>query len=287
MNCVELRKSLAEIEDGDSAVQQAHLKTCPECSALLMELNLIASSAVDLQEANEPSPRLWNSIETALRQEGLIHAPGMTCVELQHSLVEIEDARSAAQQAHLKTCPDCSALVVELNLISSSAIDLREANEPSPRVWNSIEIALRQEGLIHPPRPSRSLLPSLSSRWAWARWMAPAAAAVLIAVGVYVYPHPPAVQVVANLPRTGAPVSVSDASAAGLNDADLLQEVAQQTPAMQAQYADNLRRVNEYIQDAKNNVASDPNDEEARRSLLEAYQEKAMLFELAMDRSLQ
>jgi hypothetical protein len=34
-------------------------------------------------------------------------------------------------------------------------------------------------------------------------------------------------------------------------------------------------------------VADNPNDEEARRSLLEAYQEKAMLFDLAMDRSLQ
>ena len=55
---------------------------------------------------------------------------------------------------------------------------------------------------------------------------------------------------------------------------------------MQAQFAENLRHVNQYIQDAKNVVATDPNDEEARRSLMEAYQEKAMLFELAMDRSL-
>ena len=49
----------------------------------------------------------------------------------------------------------------------------------------------------------------------------------------------------------------------------------------------NLRRVNEYIRDARNIAAADPNDEEARRSLMEAYQEKAMLFELALDRSLQ
>jgi len=44
--------------------------------------------------------------------------------------------------------------------------------------------------------------------------------------------------------------------------------------------------VNAYIQDAKSVVDDNPNDEEARRSLLEAYQEKAMLFDLAMDRSL-
>jgi hypothetical protein len=72
----------------------------------------------------------------------------------------------------------------------------------------------------------------------------------------------------------------------GLNDDDLLQEISAQAPAMRQEYADNLRRVNEYIHDAKDIVASNPNDEEARRSLMEAYQEKAMLFELAMDRSL-
>jgi hypothetical protein len=243
MNCVELQQSLAEIEDGSSAAQRAHLKTCPECSSLVAELNLIAATATDLRAAEEPSPRVWNSIEIELRQ-----------------------------------------VEAELSLIASSAIQLREAEEPSPRVWNSIEIALRQEGLIRPQRTSRSLLPSLSSRWAWARWMVPAAAVLLIAVGVYVRQHSLPVQLAkdaAKLPAASA--TVSDGAIAGLNDDDLLQEVAEQTPAMKAQYTDNLRRVNEYIQDAKGNVDANPTDEEARRSLMAAYQEKAMLFELAMD----
>jgi hypothetical protein len=206
----------------------------------------------------------------------------------------MEDGSSAAhtsqQRSHLKTCPECSALVAELNLIASTAIELRGAIEPSPRVWNSIEIALRQEGLIRPQRASRSLLPSFSSRWAWARWALPVAAALLITVGVYVRQHSLAQQLADDMakPVGSGNVSgdVSDTAVAGLNDDDLLQEVAQMSPAMQAQYADNLRHVNDYIRDAKGVVAADPNDEEARRSLMEAYQEKAMLFELAMDRSL-
>jgi len=211
----------------------------------------------------------------------------MNCVDLQASLAEIEDGttaeRSPEQQAHLKTCPECSALVAELNLIAASAIQLRAADEPSPWVWNSIEIALRQEGLIRPQPASHSLLPALSSRWAWARWMVPAAAVLLIAVGIYVRQNSLARQ----LARDTAPVTVvSDGAIAGLNDSDLLLEVAQLSPAMQAQYTDNLRHVNQYIQDAKGEVAAHPNDDEARRSLMEAYQEKAMLFELAMDRSL-
>jgi hypothetical protein len=207
----------------------------------------------------------------------------MNCVELQASLAEIEDGRSTEQRAHLKNCPECSALVTELILIASTAVELRGAHEPNPRIWKAIETTLRQEGVIRPQKSNRSLLPSLSSRWGWARWVVPAAAALLVTVGLYVRQH----SLSHELARTAAPVATgSDVAVAGLNDDDLLEEVAAQSPAMQAQYADNLRHVNEYIQDAKNVVAANPNDEEARRSLMEAYQQKAMLFELAMDRSL-
>ena len=206
----------------------------------------------------------------------------MNCVELQESLAEVDDGSGAEQQAHLRSCPACTTLVKELDLIVAAAGELQGADEPSPRVWNSIEIALRQEGLIRPPRAGRSLLPSFTSRWAWARWMVPAAAALLIAVSLYVRQH----SLPQQLASEATPPAVSDLAVAGLNDDDLLQEVSAQTPAMKAQYTDNLRRVNEYIQDAQNNADANPGDPEARRSLMEAYQEKAMLFELAMDRSL-
>jgi len=210
----------------------------------------------------------------------------MTCVELQESLTEIEDASSPEQKAHLKDCPECAALVAELLVIACAAGELRASHEPSPRVWNSIEIALRHEGLIRPPRKSHSLLPSFSSQWSWARWLAPAAALLLITLGIYLRrpSHTPGVGTNDMQP---AITTGSDIAIAGLNDEDLLQQIALQSPALQAQFTDGLRRVNEYIQEAKNIVAADPNDEEARRSLMEAYQEKAMLFELALDRSLQ
>jgi hypothetical protein len=209
----------------------------------------------------------------------------MTCIELQESLAVRDDCAGIEQQAHLKSCPECAALVAELNLIVASAVELRGGDEPSPRVWNSIEATLRREGLIHPPRPSRSLIPSFDSRWAWARWRAPPAAVFLFAVGSYLHQRSPSTRVATNIVPP-ALSETSDAAIAGLNDQDLLQEVAQQTPALKAQYEDDLRRVNQYIQDAKGAVSANPNDEEARRSLLEAYQQKAMLFELAMDRSL-
>jgi hypothetical protein len=204
----------------------------------------------------------------------------MTCVELEQSLAEIEDGSAAEQRAHLETCPRCLSLLAELNLITSSASQLREANEPSPRVWNSIEIALRQEGLIH-PTTNRPHPVSFAARWGVARWMVPAAAALLILVGIYARQHSFSPEMAGNKAQP-----TSDAVLAGLNDDDLVQEVSDRTPASQALYQDNLRRVNEYIHDAETNVQANPEDEEARRSLLEAYQQKAMLFDMAMDRSL-
>ncbi len=213
----------------------------------------------------------------------------MTCVELQQSLTENENGGTAEQRAHLKDCRECSALLADLLVIACTAGELRAANEPSPRVWNSIEIALRQEGIIRPQRAGRSLLPSFGSTWSWARWAVPAAAALLITLGIIVRPHSPSQPLAGNevVTHPAALDTGSDVTIAGLNDDDLLAEVAQQGPALQAQYTENLRHVNEYIQDAKNSVAANPNDEEARRSLMEAYQEKAMLFELALDRSMQ
>jgi hypothetical protein len=215
----------------------------------------------------------------------------MNCVELQQSLAENVNGSNGEQQAHLKSCPECSALVADLNLIASTAVELRASAEPSPRVWNSIEIALRQEGLIRAPlaspsRPNRSLIPSFGNRWGWARWMVPVAAALLIAVGVYVHQRSRPMQLAENTAPPAASAVVSDLEIAGLNDNDLLEEISQQAPALRAQYEDNLRRVNQYIEDAKSDVAANPNDAEAHRSLLAAYQQKAMLFELALDRSL-
>jgi hypothetical protein len=168
-----------------------------------------------------------------------------------------------------------------LNLIVAAASQLQEANEPSPRVWNSIEFALRQEGLIRPPRAGRSLVPSFSTRWGAARWLVPAAAMLLLALGIYLRREALPDQV-----DHQASVAVAVGNPPDLDDADLMQEVADNDPAMKTQYAENLRQVNESIRDAQGLVDESPNDEDARRSLMDAYQQKSMLFKMAMDRSL-
>lgn len=205
----------------------------------------------------------------------------MTCVELQESLAEIEDGSTVDQNTHLRTCPACSALVKELSLIIAAAGRLQEADEPSPRVWNSIEIALRQEGLIRPQQKRRPLVSSFSARWGATRWLIPAAAILLLTVGIFVRQRSQPSELTQQASVKPPAIAQSD-----LNDEDLLQEVSLSAPAMRNQYEENLQRVNESIRDAQGVVDESPNDEDARRSLMDAYQQKSMLFEMAMDRSL-
>lgn len=78
--------------------------------------------------------------------------------------------------------------------------------------------------------------------------------------------------------------AVSTVNRVDLNDDDLRQEIADTAPEVKTVYEENLRQVNDSIRDAQGVVDETPNDEDARRSLMDAYQQKAMLFELAMDR---
>jgi hypothetical protein len=203
----------------------------------------------------------------------------MTCVELQESLAETERGRSREQIAHLRTCATCAELVRELDLIIAAACELQDADEPSPQVWNSIETALRREGLIRPQAARKSAhLASFAGRWGWSRWLVPVAAMLLIMIGIYQRRELPAVT-----PSQQAVTATPPPSAAGLNDQDFIEEVAANSPSMRSEYEENLRRVNDYIRDAESAVKENPNDIEARRALMDAYQEKSMLFEMAME----
>ena len=208
----------------------------------------------------------------------------MTCGEFQKILPDImEGQRRAEHAAHLQSCPACSGLVSDLSLISEQARLLQASEEPSPRVWNQIEIALRQEGLIRQPGRDRSLVSAFSRRWSPA-WLLPVAAILTIAFGIVVYKSRPSQQQIADN-GVAAPVSASLAPNSN-DDQQLLEVVGSRTPSMRASYADNLQNVNAYIRDAEQTVQNDPNDEEAQHSLMAAYEQKAMVYEMALDRSL-
>lgn len=218
----------------------------------------------------------------------------MNCTEFQEILPEVLEAgRTAEQAAHLKSCPRCSGLLADLDLIAREARQLQELAEPSPRVWNSIEIELRREGVIREAQGGPTLVAPRARPWNLGAWLAPVAALALVAFGIGLYqrgslsPQSPP-QLTATAPaQISTPQAAKNQPANNNNeDQQLLAAVASRSPAMRAQYASNLQNVNAYIRDAEESAQADPNDEEAQQIVMDAYEQRAAVYEMALDRSL-
>lgn len=240
----------------------------------------------------------------------------MTCTDVQRVLPEVMDSGQDAEfQAHLKSCPHCSELVSDLELIAAEARHLAEAEEPPPRVWVKIAADLRAEGIIREPE-AQAVSPAVPARRRWsAWWLVPVATGLLVA-GSYVVGHRPAPPVAKNAASAPAepqvPVAAPAASEASthpsqaperrvsvpqnreevarqeadaFDDQQLMQEVSTRAPAMKTSYENDLRSVNSYIRDAEAYLQEHPEDEEARQHLMDAYEQKALLYQMALQQT--
>lgn len=235
----------------------------------------------------------------------------MTCAEVQRILPELmEGAQDAEFGAHLKSCPACSELVADLQFISSEARQLSATEEPAPRVWVRIAAELRAEGIIREPEAAQPA-PVTAPRRRWSAWWLVPVAAALVAGASYVVTHkptttvaqqPPVIQTPASQtpaaqtpatvaqatpPQATAPQNIGKRTAVepppSTEDQQFLSEVSQSAPSMRATYEDQLRSVNAYIRAAQAYLDQNPDDEDARQHLMEAYRQKALLYQMALD----
>ncbi len=207
----------------------------------------------------------------------------MNCRELQNGLADFFDGEAPAEaQGHLKSCAACSALVADLKEISGQARLLAATEEPGPEVWRKIEAALEQEGLVRTeaPVPARALWWGAGqSSWAVPAWAATVAALLLLALGV---------NSLRQTPATPEPTAVVQ-PAVLVDDDDMrfLAAVEKRAPSKSVRYKKHLEAVNASIRDAKRSVEQDPENELARERLIQAYDQKSALYDMAMTRSLQ
>jgi len=210
----------------------------------------------------------------------------MNCAEFQKALpFIIESGGNAAEDSHLRSCAVCADLVHDLRYIAEQAKLLLPMHEPSPRVWQGIQQSLSQEGL---GRRQERLAPVTSSynplRWRPLAQAGALAAALVMAIALFGPWNrdantPPAT---AGNPGTAPPAEAAVAD----SDQQLLASIGERMPAARATYASNLKTVNQYISDAKQSVAERPDDEAAREHLMRAYEQKNMLYEMALSQSL-
>src|SRR5438067_5940009 len=209
----------------------------------------------------------------------------MNCADFESALSDyLEGGHTSERLAHLSSCSACSGLLSALNLITSRASLLQESDGPSPRVWNALEAQLRREGIIRTPAASPSTYSDFFHRWRNA-WLVPVAAALVIVAGIKLYGPSRVGDTGPVAKQTAAPARVPAKPVVSAEDQQILSTVAARPPAQQASYRANLEEANSFIRDAEESIKRDPNDIYTQQLLINAYEQKQMLYDLAVDHS--
>jgi len=247
--------------DGDAEFQ-SHLDSCPACSALVADLRLIAAGAQELAEAEQPPARVWVNIANQLRAEGIIHDPGP--VSVRPALLPSRPRRSIVWWL----APVAAAVL--------AAVSYQVAHKQQPfQTKVAVQPATQQ--------PAQSVTASQTPQSTPAELASPATK----------HPQQLAQDRTPSSSKTARPadskveenrVAAEVSPPASAEDQRFLTEVSERTPGMRSTYENQLRAVNGEIRDTLEFVRRHPGDIDARQHLLEVYQQKAMLYQMALDR---
>ncbi len=70
VDCAVFQDHLASLfESGEDLSAHPHLQSCANCTALVRDLEYIASAAKLLLPIHDPGPEVWESIQTAIKKE--------------------------------------------------------------------------------------------------------------------------------------------------------------------------------------------------------------------------
>jgi hypothetical protein len=268
-SCSDVERILPELLDGGpegatvetrlgASELDAHLKSCPACSDLVSDLKLIASEARQLAATEEPAPRVWVRIAAELRAEGLIREPAPT----RPIVVPTSPGRRWTSSAWW-LAPVAAAVLVAGSYVVS--------HKPAPQV------AKQQAPKTAPETPMAAQTPATSP--------APVIPVVTSPSG-----HATAPQQLAQ--KSGQPARIAGTAVepgpstpdSSTEDQQFLSAVSTLAPSMRASYENQLQAVNADIRETQAYVNQNPGDVDARQHLMDAYQQKALLYQIALDR---
>jgi hypothetical protein len=218
----------------------------------------------------------------------------MRCQQFENSLVQETDGPLPFEaMAHLEACPSCRMLREDLQTIAVAAQEWG-IDEPIPpqRVWTAIEARLQAEGLIAQPDWQPTSPGWFAGWWDFVSRLELAGAyalAILVAAGIAGYKAAP---VADTFERPAIAQHVSRPALDGLGstlDGNMQRVVASFSPnydnSVTLSLQRNLEIIDNLIAVCEKTVREHPADPLAREYLYGAYQQKADLLAVAMDRS--
>jgi len=213
----------------------------------------------------------------------------MQCHELEHVLTQEPDGpASPAVTEHLKHCPECRSLAADLEAIRLGSLELPAEEEPPARVWARVRLQLEAEGLIREPQ----LEPAPRRVSVWSFFQRPAFAGsilglLLLAAGWAGMRTGGSVTGISaqQQPAVQPAQPEENVEEASLNASEINIESLQQIdPSVQAVFKRDLAVVDNAISMCEKSVREQPENDLAREYLNDAYQQKAQLLAVAMDR---
>jgi hypothetical protein len=260
MTCADVQRVLPEITNvGGDLEFESHLKSCPACLELVRELEWIAAEARELADTEEPPDWVWGRISNQLRAEGIIR-----------------DVEAAPVYPLLAPAPSrrwsawwLAPVAVAILAAGSYQLAHKTTTGTSPQV-------AQRQAPQQPAAPS----PQPTSNRQVAQQMSPSEPASAVNRPAQLAKHHAARLAAAPASTMQAEISPP----ASEDDQQFLSEVSQHAPTMRATYEKQLRAVNAEIRETQEYIKVHPEDLDARQHLMETYQQKALLYQMALDR---
>jgi hypothetical protein len=262
MKCEEVHRILPDVtEGGEDRELQAHLDSCSACSDLVSDLSVIASSAKQLAASDEPPARVWVNIANQLRAEGIIREP------------EPVPARPQRVPTHASRWNAWWLAPIAAAILAAGASQLsHKATLPATQQTAQQSTVQTAQPQQVPPRSGQQVAQSGATSKAVTKQQ----------------PE----QQAANQPIAEPPVSLAGgledqagmSAPAGGDDDQFLIQVSESAPSMRATYEKQLQAVNAEILETQEYIRRHPGDLDARQHLMETFQQKAMLYQMALDR---
>jgi hypothetical protein len=270
MTCSDVQEVLPELIDVpvDGKLPsdfQSHLRSCAECSDLVSELRMISREARQLVENDEPSPLLWLRIAAQLRSEGLIRDQEPESPVRGRSEPRLVQRSSRPRWTLSWLIPVAAILLVVGTYVAK--------HQPAP--------LLSERKAPAAPVPSTSTPTASVPRSSPSGPTTPSGTATTASPPVALADKTAAATASAELGQKRRDLEEAAPSA---DDEQFLSVVSTRAPSMKATYEKQLQAVNADIRETQAYVDQNPGDADARQHLMEAYQQKALLYRIALDR---
>ena len=196
-------------------------------------------------------------VEVVLEREGFVPVP-------------------EAARAHLSGCSSCRSLIADLTDIVATAHLLPAEVEPPARVWTSLRSQLEAEGIIR-SAATRSGWLNFSEFFRPRVWATAAVGLLIVAAAALQFQRPTTQPTEARAyENTSLTLSNDEAQLPAMQLAGI--------SGMDVSLRQNLDIVDKFIIDCEQRVKEQPQDDLTREYLSGAYQQKAELISVMMER---